>query len=522
MLESKHKLHQTQRLAGIQSFLWVAALICLPFTSFPLFVNLTGAIVAPLAALPILLLLIIWFIPHILRGGSIPRESIPLIIFGLVALLACMGAVFLEIPGFKGRTIYTQELRALVTLAIGLSFFLVFATWPQNEARLQQTWIWISIGGILAMIWALIQAYFIFLQDFQYPLWLERALEWLVVQVPSFSTRGRRVTGFTYEASWLAHQMVMLYIPLWLAATYQRTSCFKIRILRLSLENILLVFGIGVFFLTSPRIGLISFLLVCVFLVIKVNLVVLHRMVRFISTRRWFSGSLANKPMQSILVVLVCFFMLSSYGLLIFSLVFFASSLDPRLAILFDKPPSIQEILAILTLNETVLLNLAHRLFFLERTVYWVAGWHVFNDHPWLGVGLGSSGFFALEGTPAIGWATYEIRQLLFRLTQLPNIKSFWVRLLAETGIVGFSVFISWFVLLFRSAKVTLHAQSPAMRTLAFAGLLSLIAFIGEGFSIDSFAMPYLWLGAGLIAAAGWAYRQQQRKPPLADIEGSR
>ena len=47
------------------------------------------------------------------------------------------------------------------------------------------------------------------------------------------------------------------------------------------------------------------------------------------------------------------------------------------------------------------------------------------------------------------------------------------------------------------------------MKTLAMAGQLSLLAFIGEGFSIDSFAMPYLWIMAGVIAALGFLYRDQ-------------
>ena len=41
------------------NFVWIAALISLPITSFPLFTNLTGAIVTPLSAIPIFILMII-------------------------------------------------------------------------------------------------------------------------------------------------------------------------------------------------------------------------------------------------------------------------------------------------------------------------------------------------------------------------------------------------------------------------------------------------------------------------------
>jgi hypothetical protein len=230
--------------------------------------------------------------------------------------------------------------------------------------------------------------------------------------------------------------------------------------------------------------------------------------VRFISTQSWFQSNPAQVPLRITVTILVSIFLILGYGFLLICIFYFASQRDWRLSILISNPPSLAEIRAILTLNETVLLNLAHRLIFLERMVYWFTGWHVFNDHPWLGVGLGNAGFFALLKTPSIGWASYEIRELLFRLPQLPNIKSFWVRLFAETGLIGFSMFSSWLVLLFRSAQITLGSHKAVLRVLAFSGQLSLIAFIGEGFSIDSFAMPYLWIATGLIAAVGWVYRK--------------
>ncbi len=509
MIKLRIQSDHTRLYQRLLDLLWAAALISLPFTSFPLLVNLTGAIVAPFAAIPVFFLILLWFIPYLLKRGSLPRESVPLVIFGLVALLACAMAFFLSIPGFKGRSIPGQELRALVTLVIGLAFYLAFSAWPQNEVRLQKTCQWLTIGGIIAVVWTLMQAYFIFMQEYQYPDWMLKIQEWLVLQSPYFTARGRRVTGFTYEASWFAHQMVMLYIPLWLAATYLHTSAFKFRLLRLSLENILLVLGVGLFFLTSPRIGLISFFLIGVFIFLKINLAILRRLVAFISLRRWFQRSGGQTPLRIAVTLLTSGLMLAIYALTLKGVIYFASQRDWRLELLVTNPPTWSEIKAILTLQEFVLLYLAHRLAFLERMVYWFTGLHIFNDHPWLGVGLGNAGFFALDQTPSIGWASFEVRALLFRLPQLPNIKSFWVRLFAETGLVGFSVFVTWLVTLFQSARLTMRSQQPNLQMIAFAGQLGLIAFIGEGFSIDSFAMPYFWVAAGLIAAAGWTYRQQ-------------
>ena len=498
----------------IQDVLWAAALITLPFTSFPLLVNLTGAIVAPLAAIPVFLLVLFRFIPYVLKRGTLPRESVPLLFFTLLALLACALAFFLDVPGYKGRTIPAQELRALVTLVIGLAFFLIFSTLPQSETRLQKTLQWLTVGGIIAMLWTLFQAYFIFRQADQYPAWMQIIQQWLVFTSPFFATPGSRVTGFTYEASWFAHQMVMLYIPLWLAASYQRTSAFRFRLLRLSLENILLVLGVGLFFLTSPRIGLISFFLIGVFIFLKINLAILRRLVASIAQRRWFQNSRTQAPLRLVITLLTSGLLLLLYASALAAVIYFASQRDWRMALLVTNPPTWIEIKAFLTLQESVLLSFAHRLAFMERMVYWFTGWHVFNDHPWLGVGLGNAGFFALDQTPAIGWASFEIRSLLFRLPYLPNIKSLWVRLFAETGLLGFSMFFAWLVVLFRSAHLTLHSKQPNLQMIALTGQISLVALIGEGFSIDSFAMPYYWVAAGLIASAGWVYRRRLLRSP--------
>jgi hypothetical protein len=170
------------------------------------------------------------------------------------------------------------------------------------------------------------------------------------------------------------------------------------------------------------------------------------------------------------------------------------------------------EIQGVLSLNETSLLLMANRMAFLERAIYWFVGLHVFNQFPWLGVGLGNTGFFFLEKVPNIGWSSYEILQILYEQVFLPNTKSLFIRLLAETGLVGFSVFMLFLFNLWRSARLLYKSFPPILRLVALMGQFCLLAFIGEGFSIDSFAMPYLWVFTGLISAAAFIYRQQIRQ----------
>ncbi len=489
------------------SFLWIAALVTLPYTSFPLLVRLSGAITSPLAAVPVILLLLLGVLPFLLKRGQMPRETLPFVVFILVILLASAAAFFLDIPSFKSKTVLGQEIRAFATLGIGVAFYLLFAIWPNSPERLKKAIFWINIGGMVMLAWTLLQSYFIFLHYQRYPDWMLVLQKYILVQSPYFTARQNRVTGLTYEASWYAHQIVILYLPLWLAAVYHRASAFSFRILRLPVEAFLLVLGLITFFYTSPRISLASLLLIAVFIFAKINLAIIRKAVNTILSFKKIARRGLDRRVQVLLSIAISLVIFAIYAVGFFEVIRFAGGRDWRLALVLQKPPSLTEIQAALTLDETTLLSLGWRLAFLERVAYWVTGWRIFNLHPWLGVGLGNSGFYFLQQMPAIGFSTFEIRALLFDSQNLPNIKSMWVRLLAEGGLAGFSVFLTWLWLLWRSARNTYRSADPFLKSLALAGQLSLVVFLIEGFNLDSFAMPYLWVIAGLISAAGLIFR---------------
>ena len=77
------------------------------------------------------------------------------------------------------------------------------------------------------------------------------------------------------------------------------------------------------------------------------------------------------------------------------------------------------------------------------------------------------------------------------------------MRLLAETGIIGFSFFVSWLVLHWRDAnQLEKEGSSTLLKSMGFIGKLVVIAFIFEGISLDTFALPYYWIALGLVAAS--------------------
>ncbi len=491
--------------------LWASALIGLPLTTFPLYASLTGATVTPFSAGPILLMLVLWLLPALLlRRRRLPLEAWFLFLFVLVVLLSAAAALFIEIPTFKGATVLGAELRAFSTLGIGLAFYLVMAAFPQDSPRLRKSLKWIHLGGALMIVYTFSQVWYILSGAQGYPEWFLELQGYLVVKPSYFFFRGNRTSGLTYEASWFGHQLAMLYFPLWLSATVQRKSSFNFRLLGISVENILLVLGLAEFMMSGPRIALLSLMLMLVVLLILFNAWLVRTVTRRIASRQ---QNPARPVLRAGLPLVVTLVLLTGYALIAAGGIFFISQRDPRLQLLIEQPPSLQEISLLAALDEPTIIIVGARLAFLERVVYWLTGWHTFAEHPWLGVGLGNAGFFFLENVPAEGYMSQEIRDILGVLGPLPNIKSFWVRLLAETGLIGFYIFVGWYYLIGKAARLVRFNQNADFQILSLAGLLMLAAFLIEGFSIDSFAMPYLWVIPGLVSAAALTCRKPVSAP---------
>jgi hypothetical protein len=291
----------------------------------------------------------------------------------------------------------------------------------------------------------------------------------------------------------------MLYLPLWLASTYLKQSVFRFRFLRLSVENILLILGLFEFVLSRPRVGLAAFLLMMAFLLLIINIKVGKRLNALFINR--FQINTSRKKIRTFLIsVLTSLSLITVYFGLALLILYLGSLFDERMGLLFKPIPS-AELAIIKAMDENTLLYFGMRLQFLERVIYWLSGWHIFSDYPILGVGLGNAGFFVTSHVPPSGWMTTELRDLFYRLEYMVNTKSYWFRILAETGLVGFSFFLTWLTGLWRSARFLWNRSEKMHLVVGLAGQLALIAFIFEGFSLDSFALPYLWVTAGLISA---------------------
>ena len=171
--------------------------------------------------------------------------------------------------------------------------------------------------------------------------------------------------------------------------------------------------------------------------------------------------------------------------------------LEPRMANLFNFT----------LLRQYGIMGWASRLSIAERFTYWQAAFNVYLKFPWFGSGLGVSGYYFPETIPSFGYQLPETLRALLYESFIPNAKNLWVRLLAETGIVGFSIFTAWLVLHWRTARELERInESGLLSTISLAGQLLIIALLFEGFSLDTFGLPYYWVGLGLIVAA-WRVR---------------
>ena len=76
------------------------------------------------------------------------------------------------------------------------------------------------------------------------------------------------------------------------------------------------------------------------------------------------------------------------------------------------------------------------------------------------------------------------------------------LRVLTETGVFGAAPFIAFVVAVAGCVFYAWFSKDESQRFWGRAGLLGLVAFVPVVFSIDSFAVPNLWVVFGLITAS--------------------
>jgi O-antigen ligase len=462
----------------IEKFAWVLFWICLPITSFRFFPGGLGGgtLVRPLSVYPMLILLVIGVIPR-LWTRPIPKTVMTLFPFGGSLLASALVSTQLGIDPALGISVGDRVLRALVTFGIGLAFYLTVVLMIDSPERLKSALRWMIVGFSLAFLWGSLQVVYILRFQPAYFSFLNR-LQLIFSIRKLFPTR---ISGPTYEPNWFAEQICMLLLPWLIAAVITDRSFFRWRWRRLTVESLLCLWAVLLVGFTYSRAGYLNIALLgvaAVFLLRSQSASNTSRSPR----RRW---------MRRLLDVLVLMAVFSGGVYVVGQKNAFFSRLW---GYWFE-------------VKNTSLDDYLQYLGFGARLAYVSAAVHTFEAYPITGVGPGNYGFFFVQMLPDQPLApTPE----LLRITspeegrnRLITPKNLYLRILAETGLLGMAAFLAFLVAVLGCGLFLWFSSDPQEHFWGCASLLGMIVFLTAALSFDSFTLPNMWVMFGLTTAAG-------------------
>ena len=282
-----------------------------------------------------------------------------------------------------------------------------------------------------------------------------------------------RVSGLAYEPAWLAGQISTIYLP-WIFAALLT----GVRVTRLKWFEPVLLACAGLLMLTTlSRGGLLTSAVALTLTFLLAGRAELGAM------WRWFRSGFGSAGGSLLRAGIVA----AAIGIAA-GAVFFLSRND-YVARLFNSDAD--------SLEEFLVDNYAG-----ARGAYTVAALETFEESPVFGVGLGASGFYMYDRLP--DWAMTNVpeiaRQLSPQSRQYPNPKNLYARLLAETGLAGFTLFFIYLFSLLGDAIRAIQEKTPVLRFLGVAALFSWIAILLYNATQDSFATPNIWINFGILA----------------------
>lgn len=486
--------HSIFSVLNISRFLWGAALFTLPVTSFRYFPFLgDSTYVRPLALYPIAFLLPLLVFQLIQGKESFPRAGAltPLLAFVLLALASTGVGLLMDPLPMRGFEYFGRVFRAWVTVVIGLSFFVAAVWMNRNEEDLRFSIRWLLAGFVLDILWSGVQAL-----AFYTPL-LEKVTvtHWQRAFSMRELVRTNRVSGMAYEPAWLAGQIATIYLP-WLIAsllTRFRATRFK------WLELILLGFAVLLLLATFSRGGLLTAIGAFLLTLLFVGRAELRAAWGWFITG--FQGGENWLLRVGVIVLLI--------GGLIGAGLFLSQK--GYITRLFNTRAD--------SVEDFVIANSAG-----ARAAYTFGALGAYEESPILGVGLGASGFYIYDHLP--DWALTTVPEIARQLSPenrlYPNPKNMYVRLLAETGLIGFFVFVAFLFSVLGDSLRALQSRTLLGRYLGIAGIFSWFAIAFYNITQDSFTTPNLWINFGIIVGmTAFLTESELEKSSLSSASGA-
>jgi O-antigen ligase len=289
--------------------------------------------------------------------------------------------------------------------------------------------------------------------------------------------KTNRVSGMAYEPAWLAGQMGTVYLP-WLFASLLT----RLRVTRFKwLEITLLGSAVLLLLATFSRGGLLTALGASALTFLFVGRAELR------AAWNWFISGFRRGRSE----------VLSPMILRIGVIVVLVGALAGAVAFLSQKE-YITRLFSMQaeSISDFVIENSAG-----ARAAYTFGAWGAYEESPIAGVGLGASGFYIYQHLP--DWALTTVPEIARQLSpenQLyPNPKNMYLRLLAETGLIGLFIFIAFLFSVLGDALSFLQSRTTLARYLGIAGIFTWFAVAFYNATQDSFATPNIWINFGIL-----------------------
>lgn len=466
------------RLQRWMKILWGVVLFTLPVTSFRWLPQVFGKTdLRPLSFYPLgllapLLLIYLWRNRSSFRW---PVQTTPLVAFLMVALIATLiGGLYSPLE-LRGHDYWSWALRAWLSLVIGMGFFWVAVLLSRSEDFFRSSLKWMYASLAITILWGVVQAVAI-----HTPLLDSSAVNSIQL---SFSIRGlikNRVSGFAFEPAWLADQIVIFYFPWLFAALLTGFRLTKY----VWLEPVLLLGSLGTLMLTYSRSGILGLLIAVGVVMLTVGRGIL------VGIWSWFwaplvSPEIPGKLSRLLVILVIIALLLSAFWWL-------------------NRYEYFSNIWQIA--NSESLVKYLTSISAAPRAAYTVAGLEVFNKYPIFGVGLGGSGFYLFDSLP--NWALvdpYEIaRQISPDSKIVPVVRNMFVRLLAETGIVGFWMYIAFMLSILGTVRRMFLSRKQVMVYASVAGLAIWLSVMIRLLTTSTLTSPTIWISLG--AVVGYAH----------------
>jgi len=297
--------------------------------------------------------------------------------------------------------------------------------------------------------------------------------------------KTNRVSGMAYEPAWLAGQIVTVYLP-WLLASLLT----RLRLTRFKWLEVILV-GLAVLLLlaTFSRGGLLTALGASVLTLLFVG------RAELLESWNWFVAGFrsgGNWLLRVGVVVLVA-------GTLVGAGLFLSQK--GYITRLFNTRAD--------SLEDFIIGNSAG-----ARAAYTFGALGAYDESPIVGVGLGASGFYIYDHLP--DWSLTTVPEIARQLSPenrlYPNPKNMYVRLLAETGLIGLFLFLAFLFSVLGDALHSLQTRTMVGRYLGIAGIFSWFAIVLYNVTQDSFATPNIWINFGILVGMT-AFLQNAEEP---------